>query len=50
MTARDIHRIGAVVDGFDADVGVARGREQFKLMGFHEAAFRTAKRHFSSTI
>ena len=39
----DVHRIGAVVDGLDADIGVARGREQFKLMGLHEAVFRTAK-------
>jgi hypothetical protein len=25
-----------VVDGFDADIGVARGREQFKLMGLQD--------------
>ena len=31
----DVNGVGAVVDGFDADIGVARGREQFKLMGFH---------------
>jgi hypothetical protein len=24
-----------MIDGFDADIGVARGREQFKLMGLH---------------
>jgi hypothetical protein len=34
--AADVHRIGAVVDGFDADIGVARGREQFKLMGLQD--------------
>ena len=43
----DVYRIGAMVDGFDADAGVARGREQFKLMGSHGMAFRPAKRHFS---
>ncbi len=31
--AADVDGIGAVVDGFDADVGIARGREQFELVG-----------------
>jgi hypothetical protein len=31
--AADIDGIGAMVDGLDADVGIARGREQFNLVG-----------------
>ena len=31
--ATDVHGIGAVVDGLDADVGVAGGGEQFDLVG-----------------
>ena len=31
--ATDVHGVGAMVHGFDADVGVARGREQFKVVG-----------------
>jgi hypothetical protein len=31
--AADVDGIGAVVDGFDADVGVAGGGEQFELVG-----------------
>jgi hypothetical protein len=29
----DVDRVGAVVHGLDADVGITRGGEQFKLMG-----------------
>jgi hypothetical protein len=43
----DIHRIGAVVDGFDADIGVTRGGEQFELMGVHRRASEQLKLHFT---
>jgi hypothetical protein len=28
--AADIDRIGAVIDGFDAEIGIFRGRKQFQ--------------------
>ncbi|MNL84214.1 hypothetical protein D3C87_2121160 [compost metagenome] len=31
--AADVDGVGAMVDGFDADVCVARRREQFELVG-----------------
>ena len=31
----DVHRIGTMVDGFDADLGIARGRQQFQMVTGH---------------
>ena len=31
--AADVDGVGAMIDGFNTNVGIARGREQFKLVG-----------------